>query len=146
EAFRARMREEIVSNGVSGREPDCVDSIAYLVGDPNLAGVGPAQAWRHYSWSFSCVWSTGRIYACDLRDSSSPVNPKHAALPARDDHVKAICAKMVERNSVMVRCEATRQRRKQRDVTYTIDPENQSAFCDVNVARDKRVVGRPGRR
>jgi hypothetical protein len=55
EAFRARMKEEIVSNRISGREADCVDSIAYLVGDPNLAGVGPAQAWRHYSWSFSRV-------------------------------------------------------------------------------------------
>jgi len=42
EAFRARMREEIVSNGVSGREADCVDSTAYLVGDPNLTGVGPS--------------------------------------------------------------------------------------------------------
>jgi hypothetical protein len=61
EAFRGRMREEIESNGVTGRLPDCVDSIAYLVGDPNLAGVGPAQGWRHYSWSFSRVWGTGRI-------------------------------------------------------------------------------------
>ncbi len=52
---------------------------------------------------------------------------------------------MVERNSVVVRREATRERRKQRDVTYTIDPEDQSAFCDVNVARDERVVRRPGR-
>jgi len=52
---------------------------------------------------------------------------------------------MVERNSVMVRCEATRQCRKQRDVTYTIDPEDQSAFCDVNVARGEPVVRRPGR-
>ena len=45
----------------------------------------------------------------------------------------------------MVRCEATRERRKQRDVTYTIDPEDQSAFCDVNVAWNERVVRRPGR-
>ena len=110
------MREEIVSNGVSGREADCVDSIAYFVGDPNLAAVGP-EGWRHYSWSFSRVWGTGRIYSRDLRDSSKPVNPKDVAFPARDDHVKAICAKMVERNSVVVRCEATRERRKQRDVT-----------------------------
>jgi hypothetical protein len=55
EAFRGRMREEIVGNGVSGREPDCVNSIAYFVGDPNLAGMGPAQAWRYYSWSFRRV-------------------------------------------------------------------------------------------
>ena len=43
DAFRGRVREEILSNGVSGREPDCVDSIAYLVGHPNLAAVGPAS-------------------------------------------------------------------------------------------------------
>jgi hypothetical protein len=62
EAFRARVREEIESNGVTGRLPDCVDSIAYLVGDPNLAPVGPEE-WvvRHYSWSFSRVSATGRI-------------------------------------------------------------------------------------
>ena len=41
EAFRARMREEIVSNGISGWEADCVNSIAYFVGDPDLAAVGP---------------------------------------------------------------------------------------------------------
>ena len=35
----------------------------------------------------------------------------------------------------------TRERRKQRDGTYTIDLEDQSAFCDENVARDE-----PGRR
>ena len=144
EAFRARMKDEIVSNGVSRWEPDCVDSIAYLVGDPNLAGMGPAQGWRHYSWSFSRVCAIGRIYARDFRDSSHPVNPKHAALPARDDHVIAICAEMVERNSVVVRGDAPRERRKQRDVTCTIDPEDQSAFCDVNVARNERVVRRPG--
>ena len=60
EAFRGRMTEEIESNGVSGRLPDCVDSIAYLIGDPNLAAVGP-EAWRHYSWSFSRVSATGRV-------------------------------------------------------------------------------------
>jgi len=42
DAFRGRMKKEIVSNGVSGREADCVDSTAYLVGDPNLTGVGPS--------------------------------------------------------------------------------------------------------
>ena len=116
-----------------------MDSIAYLVGYPNLAAVGP-EAWRHYSWSFSHVWATGRKQARDRRDSSSPVNPKDTALVARDDHVIAICAKMVKRNPVVVRCEAPRERRKQRDGTYTIDPKDQSAFCDENVARGERVV------
>ena len=55
----------------------------------------------------------------DVRDSSIPVNPKDVALLARDDHVEAKCAKMIERNPVVVRCEAPRERRKQRDGTYT---------------------------
>jgi hypothetical protein len=114
--------------------------MAYLVANPNLAAVG-TEAWRHYSWSFSHISATGRKQARDGRDRSSPVNPKNVALVARDDHVKAICAKMVERNPVVVRCEAPRERCKQRDVTYTIDPEDQSAFCGENVAR-----GEPSRR
>ena len=119
-----------------------MDSIAYLVGDPNLAAVGP-EGWRHYSWSFSRVWLSGGYMVAIFVTVPAPVNPKDVALPARDDHVKAICAKMVERNPVVVRCEAPRERRKQRDVTWTIDPEDQSAFCDVNVARDERVFGGP---
>jgi hypothetical protein len=115
-----------------------VNSIVFLVGHPNLAAVGP-EACRHYSWSFNLA-GTGRKYARDFRGSSIPVNPKDTALPARDDHVKAIGAKMVERNPVMVRCEASRERCKQRDGTF-MDLENQSAFYGENVAR-----GEPGRR
>ena len=68
------------------------------------------------------------------------VNPKDVALLTRDDHVKAKCAKMVERNPVVVRCEAPPERRKQRDGTF-MDLEDQSAFYGENVAR-----GEPGRR
>ena len=66
------------------------------------------------------------------------MNPKDVALPARDDHVVTKCAKMVERNPVVVRCEARPDRRKQRDGTF-MDLEDQSAFCGENVAR-----GEPG--
>jgi len=104
-----------------------VDSTAYLVGDPNLAAVEP-EAWRHYSWSFDCG-----ARARDGRDSSSPVKPKHAAFPARDDHVIAICAKMVERNPVVV-VRATREGRKQREGTRWRGLIDQSALCDENVA------------
>src|SRR4029077_3491433 len=109
-----------------------------LIGHPNLTAVGP-EAWRHHSWSFNLT-DSGRKYASDLRGSASPVNPKDAALPARYNHVKAICAKMVESNPVVVRCEATRERRKQRDATI-MDLEDQSAFYGENIAR-----GEPGRR
>jgi hypothetical protein len=81
-----------------------VDSIArVLVGHPNLTAVGP-EAWRHYSWSFNVV-ATARKQARDGRcaTSSIPVNPKDVALLASHDHVKAKCAKMVERNPVVVR-------------------------------------------
>ena len=112
------MREDIWKNGVRTGTRwisvlDCVDSIAVLVGHPNLTAVGP-EAWRHYSWSFN-VYAKGPR---DLRGSSIPVNPKDVALLARYDHVEAKCAKMVERNPVVVRCEAPRERRKQRDGTY----------------------------
>ena len=141
DAFRVNVREDIWKNGVRTGTwwisvLDCVDSIAVLVGHPNLTAVGP-EAWRHYSWSFN-VYAKGPR---DLRFSSIPVNPKDVALLARYDHVEAKCAKMVERNPVVVRCEAPRERRKQRDGTYTIDLEDQSAFCGENVAR-----GEPGRR
>jgi len=78
-----------------------VDLTVHLVGHPNRIAVGP-EAWRHYSWSFNPT-VTGRKYARDLRGISKPVNPKDAALLARYDHVKAKCAKMVERNPVVVR-------------------------------------------
>ena len=102
-AFRGNVREEIQSNCVSGRGPDCVDSIASLVGHPNLAGVGSAHSWRHYRWAFNRTIVTGRKYGRDVRDSTSPINPKDVALTARYDQVKAICAKMVERNPVVIR-------------------------------------------
>ncbi len=111
-----------------------MDSTGALVGHPNLTAVGP-EAWRHYSWSFNHS-ARGR----DGRDSSSPVNLKDVALLARYDHVEAKCAKMVERNPVVVRCDAPRDRRKQRDSTV-MDLEDRSAFCDENVAR-----GEPSRR
>jgi hypothetical protein len=114
-----------------------VDSIAKLVGQPNLAAVGP-EAYRHYSWSFNLILTTGRKQTRDLRGSSISMHPKDAALLARYDHVKAIGAKMVERNPVVVRCEAPSERGKQRDGTF-MDLENQSTFHGENVAR-----GEPG--
>ena len=140
DAFRVNVREDIWKNGVRTGTwwiivPDCVDSIAVLVGHPNLTAVRP-EAWRHYSWSFNLYAKGPR----DLRLSSIPVNPKDVALLARYDHVEAKCAKMVERNPVVVRCEAPRERRKQRDGTF-MDLEDESAFCGENVAR-----GEPRRR
>jgi hypothetical protein len=107
DAFRANVREDTLSNGVSTViiVLDCVDSIVFLVGHPNLTAVGP-EALRHYSWSFNLtvIKNTGRSkYVRDLRDSSNPVNPKDGALFATYDHVISKCAKMVERNSVVVR-------------------------------------------
>jgi len=113
-----------------------VDLTILLVGYPNLTAVGPEE-WRHYSWSFN-LRATGRKQTRDLRDSSIPVNSKDVALLARYDHVVSKCAKMVERNPVVVRCEAPPERRKQRDVTF-MDLEDESAFCGENVAR-----GEPG--
>jgi hypothetical protein len=92
-----------------------VDSIVILVGHPNLAAVRP-EAWRHYSWPFNHT-ATARKYGRDMSDSSSPVNPKHVTHLARNDHVEAICAKMVEGYPVVVRCEAPRELRKHRDGT-----------------------------
>jgi hypothetical protein len=116
-----------------------VDSIAGLVGHPNLTAVGPeAWRWRNYGWSFN-LGAGGR----DVRDMWSTwkvVNLKDVALLARYDHVKAKCAKVVERNPVVVRCDAPPDRRKQRDGTSR-DLEDVSAFCGENVAR-----GEPGRR
>ena len=83
--------------------------------------------------------ATARKQARDMGDISTSVNPKDVALLARDDHVKAIRAKMVEGDPVVVRCEATRKRRKHRGNT-SIDLVDQSALCDENVAR-----GEPGR-
>jgi hypothetical protein len=71
-----------------------------LVSHPNLTTVGPEE-WRHYSWSFNRLAT--RKYARDVGDSSSPVNPKDVALLTRYDHVKAKCAKMVERDPIVVR-------------------------------------------
>ena len=56
DAFRVNVREDILSNGVSGREPDCVNSIVRLVGHPNLTAVGP-EAYGPYSWSFNLTVS-----------------------------------------------------------------------------------------
>jgi len=95
-----------------------VDGTGDLVGDPNLAAVG-SERWRHYSWSFNTVEiRIGRKQGGDLRDNSSPVNPKDGALLARDDHVISKCAKVVERNPVVVRCKAGRPKvREQRGDT-----------------------------
>jgi len=106
DAFRANVREDTLSNGVSTViiVLDCVDNIVFLVAHPNLTTVGP-EAYRHYSWSFNLtvIKNTGRSkYVRDLRGISKPVNPKDGALLARYDHVKAKCAKMVERNPVVV--------------------------------------------
>jgi hypothetical protein len=97
------VREDILSNGVSTViiVLDCVDLTVRLVGHPNLTAVGPEE-WRHYSWSFNLA-VTGRAHVRDLRGISIPVNPKDVALLARYDHVVAKCAKMVERNPVVVR-------------------------------------------
>jgi hypothetical protein len=58
DAFRGSVKEDLLSNGVSGRGPDCVDSTVGLVGHPNLTAVGP-EAWRkgYYSWSFNLTVS-----------------------------------------------------------------------------------------
>jgi hypothetical protein len=86
EGFRSRLViliiEDIMSNGVSGRGPDCADHTGRLVGHQNLTAEGP-EACRRYNWSFN-LFAHGRR---DLRDSSSPVNPKDAAVLARYDHV-----------------------------------------------------------
>jgi len=108
-----------------------VDLTVLLVGHPNLTAVGPEE-WRHYSWSFNHP-ATTRKQARDMGDISTTVNPKDVALLARDDHVKAVCAKMVERDPVVVRCEAPRERSKQRGGTI-MDLVDQSALCDENVA------------
>jgi hypothetical protein len=84
-----------------------------------------------------------------VRDNSIPVNPKDVAFLARYDHVVAIVARgpsMVERNPVVVRCEAPRERRKQRGGMWwiIIDPEDQIAFYGENVARGE--PGQSGRR
>ena len=147
DAFRLNVREDIWSNGVTATVTpggiivlDCVDSIEVLVGHPNLTAVGP-EAWRHYSWSFNLYAKRPR----DLRDNSVMgnwifVNSKDVALPARYDHVVTKCAKMVERNPVVIRCEARPDRRKQRDGTF-MDLEDQSAFCGENVARGEPGIG-----
>jgi len=87
-----------------------VDLTVHLVGHPNRIVVGP-EAWRHYSWSFNLtvIKNTGRSkYVRDWRGismyySSKVVNAKDAAILARYDHVVGKCAKMVERNPVVVR-------------------------------------------
>ena len=86
-----------------------MDRAGVLVGDPNLAAVGPEEGW-HHSWSFNrVVCRIGRKQGRDLRDSyGAPVNPKDDALLARNNHVKPKCPKMVERNPVVVRCGAAR--------------------------------------
>jgi len=103
-----------------------------LVGHPNLTAMGP-EKWRYYSWSFKYS-ATARKQARDVRGISTSVNPKDVALLTRYDQVKAIRAKMVERNSVVVRCKASRERCKRRGGTI-MDLEDQSALCDENVAR-----------
>jgi hypothetical protein len=115
-----------------------VDKTVLLVGHPNLTAVGPKE-WRHYSWSFNLPATAGK-QARDVGDISTSVNPKDVALLARYDHVKAICAKMVERNPVVVRCEAPREPRKQRGGTI-MDLKDQSALYDESVA-----WAEPGRR
>ena len=113
DAFRVNVRENAWKNGVSTViiVPECVDSIAVLGGHPNLTAVGP-EAWRHYSRAFNLCAKGPR----EVRGSSISVNPKDVALLACYDHVKAKCAKMVERNPVVVRCEAPLERYKQRDI------------------------------
>src|SRR5215468_8925982 len=102
-----------------------MDRIGNLVGDPNFAAVGP-EDYRRYSWSFNPVgdW-IGRKQGRNVRDSSIPVNPKDGASLAGDDHVKAVCANMIERDPVVVRCGAPewREVREQRRVARR-DPED----------------------
>jgi hypothetical protein len=116
-----------------------VDKTVLLVGYPNLTTVGPEE-WWHYSWSFNHP-ATARKQASDMGDISTSVNPKDVALLARDDHVKAIRAKMVECDPVVVRCEAPGERRKKRSHTV-MDLVDQSALCDENVARVEPGHGR----
>jgi len=84
-----------------------VDSIAYLVGHPNLTAVGPKK-WRHYSWSFNFEALPVKCDVRDIRDTwlSGPVNRPDTAVDARQDHFVAKYARrtsMVERNPGMVR-------------------------------------------
>ena len=90
-----------------------MDGIGLLVSYPNLAAVGPEES-RHYSWSFNRVHGRIRRKQCrDVCDRSISVNSKDVAFVARDNHVKAKCANVVERNSVVIRCDAPREGRKQ---------------------------------
>src|SRR5215471_664105 len=119
-------------NSVRGRGSDCVDRVGLLVGYPNLAAARP-EGGRNYSWPFNRVEGRiGRKQGRDLGGSSIAVNPKDRALIARDDHVKAKCANMVERDPVVVRCGAPRECCKQRGNTRR-DLEDHSAFCSKNV-------------
>jgi erythromycin esterase-like protein len=112
-----------------------MDPTSVLVGYPNLTAMRP-EAWRHYSGSFNFC-----ARARDGRDNSSPVNPPDAASDlTRYDHVETKCAKMVERNPVVV-VRAARDRRKQREGTGWRGLIDQRALCDEKVAR-----GEPGRR
>src|SRR4029077_7791590 len=91
EGFRSRLViliiEDIMSNGVSGRGPDCADHTGGLVGHQNLTAEGP-EARRRYNWSFN-LFAHGRR---DLRDmwwagTTCTINRKDAAVLARYDHV-----------------------------------------------------------
>jgi hypothetical protein len=80
-----------------------VNSIGELVGDPNLAAVGPEKG-RRYSWSFNRVEGRiGRKQRRDVRGNSIPVKSKDGALLARYDQVVSKCAHFVEREPVVVR-------------------------------------------
>src|SRR5262249_39567158 len=118
DAFRACVREDIQGNRVTvAREPDHMNSIAILVGYPNSAAVGRPERERRYSWPFKRVMlDIGGKEVRDVCDSSIPMNPKDIAFLAGDDHVETICANMVEGNPVVVRCDAPREGRKQRDI------------------------------
>jgi len=92
EGFRSRLEltgiiEDIRSNGVSGRGPDCVDHTVALVGHQNLTAEGP-EAHRRYNWSFNLV-AHGRRDLRDMwwADTTCTINPKDAAVLARYDHV-----------------------------------------------------------
>ena len=82
-----------------------MDSIGVLVGHPNLAAVGPEGGGTTAGPSIAWV-PVGRKKGRDCVTVTGPVNPKDGALLARDDHVKPKCPNMVERNPVVVGCEA----------------------------------------
>ena len=112
-----------------------------LVGDPNLAAVGP-EGGRHYSWSFNRVggWIGRKRVAIGVT-VPAPLTLKtvpswHVTIMSNPN-----VPKMVERNPVVVRCGAARPGSAKSVTAPDETLKIKAAFCDENVAR-----GEPGRR